>query len=81
MIMRIKKLHELRVVNELTQQEMAKILNCTQQSLSAYEKGTRDIPIDVLVRFADYFNVSIDYILEREGKLSKERSKFLVYSK
>lgn len=73
MIMKIKKLRELRVINELTQQDMAKILNCTQQSLSAYEKGIRDIPIDVLVRFADYFNVSIDYILDRKVKTSKEK--------
>lgn len=73
MIMKIKKLRELRVVNELTQQEMAKILNCTQQSLSAYEKGIRDIPIDVLIRFADYFNVSVDYILDRKIKTSKDK--------
>lgn len=73
MIMKIKKLRELRVVNELTQQEMAKILNCTQQSLSAYEKGIRDIPIDVLIRFADYFNVSVDYILDRKIKTPKDK--------
>lgn len=52
---------------------MAKILNCTQQSLSAYEKGIRDIPIDVLIRFADYFNVSVDYILDRKIKTSKDK--------
>ena len=52
--MRFRKLRELRVLNELTQTDLAKILNCTQQSLSAYEKGLRDVPVDVLIKYAGY---------------------------
>ena len=66
--MRFRKLRELRVLNELTQSDLAKILNCTQQSLSAYEKGTRDVPVDVLIKYADYFNVSLDYLVGRDNK-------------
>lgn len=66
--MRFKKLRELRVINELTQKEMAEILNISPQALSAYEKGNRAIPIDILLRFADHFGVSVDYILEHKVK-------------
>ena len=66
--MRFRKLRELRVLNELTQSDLAKILNCTQQSLSAYEKGTRDVPIDVLIKYAEYFDVTIDYLVGRDSK-------------
>lgn len=66
--MRFRKLRELRVINELTQKDLAKILNCTQQSLSAYEKGLRDVPVDVLIKYAEYFDVTIDYLVGRDTK-------------
>ena len=70
--MRFRKLRELRVLNELTQTDLAKILNCTQQSLSAYEKGTRDVPVDVLIKYAEYFDVSIDYLVGRDNKIKNK---------
>ena len=53
------RLHDLR------QADLAKLLNCTQVCYSYYENGQRDIPTDVLVRLADYYRVSVDYILRR----------------
>ena len=57
------RLRELREDKDLLQKDIAEILNCTQVCYSRYELGKRDIPTDVLVRLADYYSVSIDYIL------------------
>lgn len=59
------RLRDLREDRDLRQKDLAHLLNCTQACYAYYESGARDIPTDVLVRLADYFNVSIDYILLR----------------
>ena len=48
---------------DLRQQDMAEYLQCTQVCYSYYESGKRDIPTDVLIRIARYYNVSVDYLL------------------
>lgn len=58
-----KRIRDLREDSDLTQKQMAKILNCSQQVYSNYELGQRDIPTDILIKMALYYNVSIDYIL------------------
>ena len=58
-----KRIRELREDNDLTQREMAKNLNCSQQVYSNYELGQRDIPTDILIKLAIFYNTSIDYIL------------------
>jgi len=58
-----KRIRDLREDRDLFQREVAKILNCSQRVYSNYELGQRDIPTDVLIRLADYYGVSIDYIL------------------
>lgn len=57
------RIRELREDKELTQKQMAKILNCSQQVYSNYELGQRDIPTDILIKIANYHEVSTDYIL------------------
>ena len=47
----------------MRQQDMAEYLQCTQVCYSYYESGKRDIPTDVLIRIARYYNVSVDYLL------------------
>ena len=52
--------------NPLIQQnEIADMLQCTQQAYSTYERGERDIPSKVLIKLADYYNTSVDYLLGR----------------
>ncbi|MBE6537821.1 MAG: helix-turn-helix transcriptional regulator [Ruminococcaceae bacterium] len=58
-----KRIRDLREDKDLTQKEMAKILNCSQQVYSNYELGQRDIPTDVLIKLSKYYKVSVDYIL------------------
>lgn len=59
-----RRIRDLREDKDLTQSQMAKILNCSQQVYSNYELGQRDIPTDILIRISQYYDVSVDYILE-----------------
>ena len=61
----MKRLLELRQEHNLTQKQLAKILNISQRSYSHYETGSRQIPIELLITLADYYDVSIDYIVGR----------------
>ena len=60
--MRLKELREKRKVSQL---KLALDLNINQNSISRYETGQREEDYKTLIAFADYFNVSIDYLLER----------------
>ncbi len=57
------KLKELREKKGAKQEDLAKYLGLTYQAYSHYEKGRREPSLDVLVKLANYFNVSIDYLL------------------
>ena len=58
------RLKELREDNDFNQSQIAEILNIKQNTYSQYENGQRQIPIEMLVALARYYNTSIDYILE-----------------
>ncbi len=58
-----KRIRDLREDCDLTQKDLAKILNCSQQVYSNYELGQRDIPTYVLIKLSAYYKVSVDYIL------------------
>ena len=59
------RLKELRKKRKLSQVALAIELNMNQNSISRYENGDRQADYITLIRFADYFDVSIDYLLER----------------
>lgn len=61
-------LRQLRKAANRTQQQMASMLGITQQAYAAYENDKSSPPNDVLEKIADYFNVSIDYLLGRNEK-------------
>ena len=58
-----QRIRDLREDRDLKQWELAKFLNCSQQVYRNYELGQRDIPTDVLIRLANFYNVSTDYLL------------------
>ena len=64
-----QRIRDLREDRDITQKEIARILNCSQQVYSNYELGQRDIPTDVLIKLADFYKVSIDYLLGRTDEL------------
>ena len=59
------RLRELRKKYGVSQLKLAMDLNMNQNSISRYENGAREADYATLIKFADYFNVSIDYLLER----------------
>lgn len=62
------RLENLRVDHDLTQQDIADYLGCQREVYRRYEKGTRTIPIDYLIRLAELYHVSIDYLVGREER-------------
>lgn len=58
------RLRDLREDHDLTQAEIAAHLNIRQNTYSQYENGVRQIPHEMLVKLALYYNTSVDYILE-----------------
>ncbi len=58
-----KKIRDLREDHDLKQRDLADYLNCTQVSYSYYEIGKRDIPTEVLIKLAKFYNCSTDYLL------------------
>ena len=60
-----KRIRDLREDADLTQQQVGNAINVPQRTYAYYESGGRMIPPHVLVALADYYNVSVDYLLER----------------
>lgn len=63
-----QNIRNLREDNDKTQQEVADYLNVKQTTYSKYELGKINIPIDVFIKLADYYDVSVDYLLGRTRK-------------
>lgn len=62
------KIRDLREDADLTQKQMAKILNCSQQVYLNYELGQRDIPTAILIELAKLHKTTTDYILGLNDK-------------
>ena len=62
------RLKELRKARGISQVKLAMDLGMSQNTISRYETGERQAGYDELIRIADYFNVSIDYLLGRTDK-------------
>ena len=58
-----EKIRELREDNDLLQKDLARYLHCSQVAYSRYELGLRDIPTEVLILLAKFYNTSVDYLL------------------
>ena len=63
--MKFARLEDLREERNWTQKAVASELHISQRAYSHYENGTRSMPIDILIKVADLYNVSIDYIVGR----------------
>ncbi|WP_099205614.1 helix-turn-helix domain-containing protein [Scatolibacter rhodanostii] len=64
-----KRIRNMREDKDLTQAEMANLLNIHQTTYSDYERGNLNIPIPILHQIADLFQTSIDYLVERTDEL------------
>lgn len=60
-----RRIRDLREDNDKTQATVAQNLNITQQQYQIYESGKREIPLHLLIKLADIYNVTLDYITGR----------------
>lgn len=63
-----KRIRDLREDHNLTQTQVGERINVPQRTYSYYETGQRMIPPEVLIKLADLYDVSVDYLLERTDK-------------
>lgn len=74
------RLAELRRQAGVSQKALATALNCSQNIISQWETGARDPSTDTIKAIADYFNVSTDYLLERETVVTGTEEQNIVLS-
>lgn len=72
MVIAMEKLRDIREDKDLLQKDIAKILNVSQQTYSRYETGEISIDKDSLIKLAEFYNTSVDYLLD----LTDERSPY-----
>lgn len=63
--MKFQRIQDLRIDSDLSQKKIGEILHISQRSYSHYETGSRNIPIEMLIRLADYYDTTIDYRVGR----------------
>lgn len=66
--MHFQRLEDLRIDADKTQQEIADYLICNREVYRRYEKGIREIPVWAVIRLAEYYHTSTDYILGLTNK-------------
>lgn len=59
------RIRDMREDRDLTQKQIAKYLMCDQSLYSKYERGEREIPLSLMIKLADFYNVNIDYLVGR----------------
>ena len=64
-MMKFENIRSLRIDNGLTQKQVAQILGISQNTYSQYEVGVLNYPVDAIIKLADYYGVSTDYLLGR----------------
>ena len=67
-IMKFENIRSLRIDNGYTQRQIGDYLGISQNTYSQYEIGVLNYPVDVLIKLADFYNVSVDYLLGRTNK-------------
>ncbi len=60
-----RRIRDLREDRDLTQKQVAQMLGMSQTGYSKYETGENDIPTAVLIKLADFYQTTIDYLLDR----------------
>ena len=60
-----QRLKELRKLNNVTQKQLAEFIGASERGVQNYEQGSRKPAYDMLIAIADYFDVSVDYLLGR----------------
>ena len=67
------RIRDMREDSDLTQQQLADAIGITQRKYSYLETGTQQLTDEILVRLADYYHVSIDYLLRQTDNPRRNR--------
>lgn len=62
------KIRDLREDADLTQKQIAEVILCDQSLYSKYERGERELPLGLAIKLADFYQVSLDYLVGRTDK-------------
>ena len=71
--MKFQRIQDLRTDADMSQKQLSEILHISQRSYSHYETGSRNIPVEMLIRLANYYDISVDCLVGRTDK--KEMNK------
>lgn len=71
-----ENIRNLREDNDKTQKELADYLNIKQTTYSKYELGKIYIPIEMLIKLADFYDVSLDYLTGRDSRKNREEQRW-----
>lgn len=77
-ILKYGRIRDMRTDRGLTQKQIAEFLHVSQNTYSQYEVGTTHFPLDVVVKLAQYYNVSVDYLVgltDQQEPYPRKRSK------
>ncbi|MCM1193052.1 MAG: helix-turn-helix domain-containing protein [Butyrivibrio sp.] len=66
--MYFQRVEDLRIDNDMTQQEVADLLHCKREVYRRYEKGVRELPLSYAIMLADFYKVSLDYLVGRSDR-------------
>lgn len=70
-----RRIRDLREDHDLSQTQVAKVLNMSQTGYSKYETGENDIPTKILIQLADFYKTSVDYLLGRTDNPTPYKAK------
>ena len=70
--MKYQRIQDLRIDSDLSQKQLGEILHISQRSYSHYETGSRGIPVEMLIRLADYYDTTIEQITKNRSSHSKQ---------
>jgi len=70
------RLREIRKIHNLTQAEVGKMLGYSQSHYASYELGTTELTESIILKLADFYKVSTDYLLGRDNENSKKVKDF-----
>lgn len=76
----MNRLKYLREEKNMLQEDLAKVLDVSQKTISNYETGERDMSTETLTKLSEYFNVSIDYLLGKSDIRNPEEVKNIKFA-
>ena len=71
--MKFQRIQDLRTDADMSQKQLSEILHISQRSYSHYETGSRNIPVEMLIRLANYYDISVDYLVGLTYKKEKNK--------